>query len=206
MAFLGDQEADLAWWLFLDWTFCDGYGVPRLDGFPTRDETIARYEELTQRRVEHLAYQEVLAAFRYGVILLRVSKLLAKAGVAIGPEDMVTNNVCTQRLATLLDLPAPGAPARAVANLNETTARVQFHLTGPGGGDWYVVSERGAGSRHAGVVADPDATLTVAKADWDAIQRGEMNRTEAFFGGKMQLDGDVTLFLQLEDLISRLGK
>ena len=206
MAFIGDQEADLAWWLFLDWTFCDGYGVPRLDGFPSREETIARYETLTQRRVEHLEYQEVLAAFRYGVILLRVSALLAQAGVAVGPEDMATNNVCTQRLATLLDLPAPGAPARPVANLAETTAHVQFHLTGPGGGDWYVKAERGAGSRHEGTVPKPDATLTVARADWDAIQRGELNRTEAFFGGKMQLEGDITLFLQLEDMISRLSK
>jgi aminoglycoside phosphotransferase (APT) family kinase protein/putative sterol carrier protein len=205
MAFLGDQEADLAWWLFLDWTFCDGYGVPRLEGFPAREETIARWETLTGRTARHLDYQEVLAAFRYGVILLRVSMLLQSAGVAVGADDMATNNVCTQRLAALLDLPPPGAPPRAVANLAERTARVQFHLTGPGGGDWYVVAERGTGSRHEGVVADPDATLTVAKADWDAIQRGELNRTEAFFGGKMQLDGDITLFLQLEDLISRLS-
>ena len=40
MAFLGDPEADLAWWLFLDWQGCDGYGIPRLDGFPSREQTV----------------------------------------------------------------------------------------------------------------------------------------------------------------------
>ncbi|HET8944354.1 MAG TPA: phosphotransferase family protein, partial [Dehalococcoidia bacterium] len=73
MAFLGDPEADLAWWLFLDWQGCDGYGIPRLEGFPSREETIRRYEELTCKRVEHLHYQEVFAAFRFGVVMARIA-------------------------------------------------------------------------------------------------------------------------------------
>src|SRR3989304_3134600 len=42
MAFLGDPEADLAWWLFMDWFASGGYGVARLDGRPGGGETGAR--------------------------------------------------------------------------------------------------------------------------------------------------------------------
>ena len=53
MAFLGDPEADLGWWLFLDWANSEGYGIPRADGFPGPEETIRRYETLTGRPPLH---------------------------------------------------------------------------------------------------------------------------------------------------------
>jgi hypothetical protein len=204
MAFLGDPEADLAWWLFLDWCHSTGYGIPRLEGLPGRDETVARYEELTDRRVEHLRYQEVMAAFRYGVITMRLARLLREANIPVAGPDMETNNVCTQRLAALLDLPAPGAAARPITPVDAVTARIQFHLTGPGGSDWYVVADRGRPTRHPGIVERPDATLTVSAADWAAIQSGELNRAQAFLGGRLRVEGDVMLLLQLEDAIARL--
>src|SRR5437763_35548 len=47
MAFLGDPEADLGWWLFMHWATGEGYGFPPLEGFPGRGETIRRDEALT---------------------------------------------------------------------------------------------------------------------------------------------------------------
>ncbi len=205
MAFLGDPEADLAWWLFLDWTSCDGYGFPRLEGFPTREETIARYEALTGTRVEHAFYYEVWAAFRFGVVLARVATRLKEIGAPLPNESFESNNVCTHALARLLDLPPPGAPI-AAAPRGEGAVRVQFHLTGPGGQDWYLVSEGGHHTRHDGTVAQPNTTLTASAADWHAIQRGDIPRTEAFFSGRLKIDGDVNLLLQLEDAISKLSQ
>src|SRR5207249_1357647 len=69
MAFLGDPEADLGWWLFMHWATGEGYGFPPLEGFPGREETIRRYEALTGRPVEHAFYNEVLAALRFGASL-----------------------------------------------------------------------------------------------------------------------------------------
>ncbi|HZP43687.1 MAG TPA: phosphotransferase [Candidatus Binatia bacterium] len=205
MAFLGDPEADLAWWLFLDWCSSTGYGIPRLEGFPTPAETVARYEALAGHPVEHLRWQEVMAAFRYGVITVKIARNMAEAGVGIAAAEMETNNVCTQRLAELLGLPPPGA-ARAVTHVERVRACVQFHLTGEGGADWYVVAEHGQGTRHPGVVADPDVTVTATAADWDAIQTGRLNRIEAFLGGRLAVTGEVTLLMQLEDLIAKLGR
>lgn len=83
---------------------------------------------------------------------------------------------------------------------------VQFHLTGPGGSDWYVVSDKGKGTRHEGTVENPDATLTASAEDWKAIQSGELDRIQAFMSGKMKIEGDTTLMLQLEDMISKLSR
>jgi putative sterol carrier protein len=48
-------------------------------------------------------------------------------------------------------------------------------------------------------------TLTIAAQDWNAIQSGELGRTEAFLGGKMKIDGDFSILMQLEDSISKLS-
>jgi aminoglycoside phosphotransferase (APT) family kinase protein len=205
MAFLGDPEADLAWWIYLDWCHSTGYGIPRLEGLPSEEETVARYAELSGCPVDHLYYQKVMAAFRYGAITLRVVRLMVEAKLPIANEDMATNNACTQWLARELKLPAPGA-AREVTNIGDVTARVQFHLTGSGGSDWYIAVANGTGSRHVGRVDNPDVTLTVDADDWRAIQSGELNRTQAFLGGKLKIEGEVTLLMQLEEMIARLNQ
>jgi aminoglycoside phosphotransferase (APT) family kinase protein len=64
MATLGDPEQDLAWYLFFDRHHSEGCGAPPLPGFPSREESIARYEEWTGRATRHVAYYEIFAAFR----------------------------------------------------------------------------------------------------------------------------------------------
>jgi aminoglycoside phosphotransferase (APT) family kinase protein/putative sterol carrier protein len=206
MAFLGDPQADLAFFLLLDWVDSEGYGIPKLEGTPSVDDTILRYEELTGWKADHFAYNEVLAAFRAGVVMLKVFKNFKKLGVALPQEDIELNNVCTQKLASLLGLPSPGEPTRQTTRVEEVTVTVQFHLTGPGGGDWYAVCEKGAASRYEGTAQNPTCTLTVSAEDWEAIQRGEMDRFNAWTSGKLKIDGDMTLLLQLEETISRLGQ
>lgn len=205
MAFLCDPVADLAWWLFMDWQGSEGYGIPRLDGFPSWEETVRRYEELTGAPVENLRWHEVFAALRFGVVMVRVARHMTASGIPTPTDDFQHDNPCTQRLAQLLDLPAPGTPQRKLTNINESTVRVQFHLTGGGGHDWHLVADRGIGTRYDGIVADPDVTLTATAADWDAIQRGDLDRTQAYLGGKLVIQGDMTLLMQLDDMITRLS-
>jgi aminoglycoside phosphotransferase (APT) family kinase protein len=107
MVALGNPEQDLGWWLFLDWHHSGGIGVERLEGFPSRDETVARWEQLVGRNAQHLHYYEVFAAFRFAVVMIRIASLVRLAGLP-APDDMATNNTCTQGLARLLDLPPPG--------------------------------------------------------------------------------------------------
>jgi putative sterol carrier protein len=48
--------------------------------------------------------------------------------------------------------------------------------------------------------------MIVAAEDWAAIQSGELQRSTAYMTGKLKIEGDMTLMLQLEDVISRFTK
>lgn len=84
---------------------------------------------------------------------------------------------------------------------------VQLHLTGPSGCDWYLVSDKGVGRRYEGVIKDmtPSATVTATAQDWADIQSGKLDRVQAFMGGKLKVEGDLSLMLQLEEMISRFS-
>lgn len=206
MAFLGDPEADLGWWIYLDWALSEGTGIPRLEGFPGKEETIRYYEKVSGTKVENYFYNEVFAAFRFGVIMCALATKMKDMGLPVSPIHMGPDTVTTRWLAKALGLAPPGQPQQGPTRLEERTVRVQFHLTGPGGHDWYLVAQGGQGTRHEGTVENPDVTVTASAADWYAIRRGEIDRTEAFIGGRLKVEGDMTLLMRLEDLISRLSE
>ncbi len=205
MSFLGDPEADLAWFLFCDWQHSDGYGYPRTEGSPSREETIKRYEEMTGFKTRHILYQEVIAALCFGIIMARICKNFSKMGVAMG-DITPTNTVGHQRLAALLNLPAPGAPKREVVKVEEVSVTVQFRLTGPGGSDWYLVCDKGNATRFDGCVQNADCTMIVSADNWTKMQSGELDRFKAWTEGMLKIEGDMSLFLQLEDVISKFTK
>jgi aminoglycoside phosphotransferase (APT) family kinase protein len=86
MVHLGNPVEDLAWWLAADRCFSEGVEAPRLAGFPDRAATAARWEQLTGRPVRHLAYYEVLALFRFSILLSRVIQNLKRIGM-FEPDD-----------------------------------------------------------------------------------------------------------------------
>ncbi|MGH7857097.1 MAG: phosphotransferase family protein, partial [Candidatus Binatia bacterium] len=107
MAVLASPEQDLAWWLFFDRHHSEGCDVPRLGGFPSREETVERYRKRTGIDPKHLEYYEVFAAVRFSVIMIRVGQHLKQAGVLPDDSDFETNNSATKMLARLLGLPPP---------------------------------------------------------------------------------------------------
>jgi aminoglycoside phosphotransferase (APT) family kinase protein/putative sterol carrier protein len=205
MAFLGDPAADLAWWLFLDWHHSEGNRIPRLVGLPSREETIARWERLTGLECGDLRYWEIFAAMRFAVIMVRVAAIMQEVGTPTPTPDFQTNNVPTQHLARLLGLPPPGHDAGVVTDVRDATIRVQFDLTGEGGYQWYLVADRGTGTRVDGRAQRANVTVTMAAADWHALQRGELDRAQAFLSGRLKIDGDISIMMQLEPMISALA-
>jgi aminoglycoside phosphotransferase (APT) family kinase protein/putative sterol carrier protein len=205
MAFIGDPVGDLAWVFTLDKQHSEGYGLPRLEGTPEAEEVVRRYEDLTGWKVENLFFNEVLATVRYGLTVISVMKKFIRQGNPV-EEDMILNNFATQHLAELLGLPPPGEKKQTVTDIDQITATVQFHLTGPGGGDFYVVSDKGKGSRHDGVAEDANCTIKVSVEDWKAIQAGELNRLDAWSAGRLVTEGDLGLMSILEDMLSEFSK
>lgn len=202
---LGDPESDLAFILTLDHLLGEAIGTPRLEGFPSKDDAIRRYEQLTGRKVKNLFYNEVRAACVTGLHVVRVQRNLRTMGVNLPGEDPDRDNFCTQYLAGLLGLPSPSTMTATVTPLEDITATIQFHLTGPGGSDWYLAVDRGEIARHDGTIPSPTATITVSAHDWAAIQRGELKRFHAWTTGKLTIEGDSSIVHRLEDKIAALG-
>jgi aminoglycoside phosphotransferase (APT) family kinase protein len=102
MAWLGDPVSDLCRWLWSDRFFSEGIGGSRLPGFPSRDQTIARWEDLVGRPARSLAVYDVFAGLRTCVIGLRIGNLTAAAADAIPDPDTLTNTAATRLLTRVL--------------------------------------------------------------------------------------------------------
>jgi aminoglycoside phosphotransferase (APT) family kinase protein len=103
MVTLGQPEVDLAWFLYFDRHHSEGSATLRLDGFPSPEETVARYERLLGRPVRDLAYYEVFAALRFAVIMARLGVLFIEAGWMPAGSDYPTTNTAARLLRVILD-------------------------------------------------------------------------------------------------------
>jgi len=100
---------DLGWSIFLDRHHSEGLDMPRLEGFPSYDDTVQRYTQLSGHRVRHLQYYQVFAGFRFAVIMTRIAQQMVTYGLMdeASGREFELNNTVTRLLAKLLDLPAP---------------------------------------------------------------------------------------------------
>ncbi len=72
MAVLGNPVQDIAWYCYLDSTFADGLGMPRLEGLPSYQASRNRWQEATGYATDDFEYYTVFAGMRYGLILSRI--------------------------------------------------------------------------------------------------------------------------------------
>lgn len=205
MAFLGDPVADLAWFIFIDRYLAAEYGLRRLEGSPGPEETIGRYEELTGISVKNFFFNEVFAAARFGMILISVVRNLMAAGMH-NYDFIMRDNYCTRWLAEFLGMPAPGGLKKGNApGGRDAAVSIQFSLSGPNAVSWHIISEHGRATRHEGTVDNPTCTVRSTAEDWRALQSGELNQLEAWKTGRLVVDGDMKVMIQLKDEIARLG-
>jgi aminoglycoside phosphotransferase (APT) family kinase protein len=102
MVALGSPSQDVAWAWFLDRHHSEGCNVPRLPGFPSKAETVRRYEERSGLRLRELDYYEVFAAFRFCVIMGKLAVIFKDWGL-LPPEDrMAQENTVTALTETVL--------------------------------------------------------------------------------------------------------
>jgi aminoglycoside phosphotransferase (APT) family kinase protein len=107
LAALGPSELDLAWWLYFDDLFSRRFGVARLQGLPTRDESIAIWEVAAGRKAEHLNYYDVVVALRMALVV--VGAFDRQVGIGnIPPENKSLHaNFMTLYLAERLGMEQP---------------------------------------------------------------------------------------------------
>lgn len=111
MVGVGSPERDVGWAIFLDRHHSEGIETPRLEGFPSYEETLAYYEARSGHRVRHLEYYQVFTGWRFAIIMLRIAQQLVHYELMTAEQGraMELNNTVTRLTAKLLDLPSPGA-------------------------------------------------------------------------------------------------
>jgi aminoglycoside phosphotransferase (APT) family kinase protein len=114
MVTLADPMMDVGWWLFLDRHFHEGIPAERLEGFPTREQMIARYEEQSGRSTHDLRYYEILAGLKFTIIMARLTELLVEFEIMPIETDMAINNIPSRLTAVMLGIPSPGEPVPIV--------------------------------------------------------------------------------------------
>lgn len=92
-------------------------------------------------------------------------------------------------------LPTKFKPEKA-ANFNVV---VQLNLTGPNGGNWTIFLKDQKLKVYEGTYPEPDLTLTVVDSVFMDLVNGKIGTTEAFFNGKIQFNGSLSLALKLKD-------
>jgi len=109
MVTVGSPEKDVGWAVFLDRHHSEALGVPRLEGFPSYEESVAHYEARSGHAVRNLHYYQVFAGFRFAVVMMRLAQQLVHYEL-MTPEQgraFEVDNMVTRLTATLLELAPP---------------------------------------------------------------------------------------------------
>ena len=102
MVALGDPCQDLAWGIAIDDCNSDGINVAKLQGIPSRDETIKKWEELSGFHAENFNYYYIFSIFKFAVIMIRVVKKLEYYEIMPPGLNAHIDNHASQMLAKVL--------------------------------------------------------------------------------------------------------
>ncbi|MPS67272.1 MAG: phosphotransferase family protein [Novosphingobium sp.] len=121
LAALGPAELDLAWWLYFDDLFGRRFGITRLEGLPSKEETIAIWEETTGQTARNLEYYDIVVALR--MALVAIGAFDRQVGIGNIPETnkSLNDNFMTLYLAERLGLPIPELGPDFVAFMKNLT-------------------------------------------------------------------------------------
>jgi len=97
-------DADIGWWVMFDRMSFDDMQAPRLDGFPTREQMLARWEEKMGRPVAgSIDYWEIYGTMRFCAIMIKLSDRFLAAGMQTPETSTAVDNGVTHALARQLD-------------------------------------------------------------------------------------------------------
>ena len=80
------------------------------------------------------------------------------------------------------------------------TAVYQFDLSGGQGGQYYLIVDKGVLSVHEGTHPEPHVTFAMSGEDCLKVLDGKLDGPGAFLSGRLRVDGDLGLAVQLKTL------
>ncbi len=91
------------------------------------------------------------------------------------------------------------ADPKRLAGVN---AVVVFDLAGEGGGQWTATIKDGQFSLAEGAQSPASVTFKMKAADFQAIVSGTLNPVAAFMQGRIRVEGDMSVAMQLQTLFT----
>jgi putative sterol carrier protein len=85
--------------------------------------------------------------------------------------------------------------------VTKTNAVFQFNLTGDDGGSWWIDTTKSGGETGAGKNENAKCIVTMAAGDFIDMVTGKLNGQMAFMTGKLKLEGDMMLAMQLGSVL-----
>jgi len=87
--------------------------------------------------------------------------------------------------------------------IKDLNGRIQFSLTGPGGGEWGVVLDDGKVSVSQGAMTQPQLTMKTSTEIAEKLLGGSLNPMMAVMTGKIKISGDMALGMKLFGLLKQ---
>lgn len=81
----------------------------------------------------------------------------------------------------------------------------QFDLSGPQGGKFYLIVRNGACSVEEGAHPRPQVVLIMSGEDCLGVLTGRLDGPSIFLSGRLRIEGDFGLALQLKSLFPSVG-
>ena len=79
-------------------------------------------------------------------------------------------------------------------------ASYQWNISGPDGGDWFIVVTDGKCQMGKGTTPNPDVTFTVSDKDWVAISNDDLSGSWAYLTGKLKIKGPQSIAKLLDGM------
>ena len=96
-------------------------------------------------------------------------------------------------------IPARFSDADERAKMLSVDAVFQFNLTGDEAGTWFI--DLKAGTSGEGEHASADCVVTMESSDFVDLYNGDAQGAMLFMGGKLQIEGNMGLALQLGEIM-----
>jgi hypothetical protein len=106
--------------------------------------------------------------------------------------------VQSERVAGLMGAAAAGLDRAFLERLEDLDGVLRTVLTDGPGGDWSLGVQFGQGP----VPTEATTTVSISHTDADALAAGELAPLEAFLAGRVRVEGDMLLMMQLQSLVS----
>jgi putative sterol carrier protein len=80
------------------------------------------------------------------------------------------------------------------------TASYQWNISGPDGGNWFIVVTDGKCQMGKGTTPNPDVTFTVSDKDWVAISNDDLSGSWAYLTGRLKIKGPQSIAKLLDGM------